>query len=164
MTRRSLRFTLPALALAAFAAIAAPAGAAPAAEPAQQQRRAIEAAAYAIGDALVPIGLAKGYVAVCAARDPAGAAERDGAHARWRSRNAVPALEAALSAVEPKAPGLAQQRRKLDDAAHAQAAETVDRDPATCRRLAGILAAPAFTIAPAAAHGRRLLLTIAGRS
>ncbi|MCC7272064.1 MAG: hypothetical protein IT561_05300 [Alphaproteobacteria bacterium] len=151
MARRPVLF-------AVLAALAAPAYAA--ATPANRE---IEAASRAMADALVPIGLAKGLVAACAARDPAGAAARDGHHAAWRGRNGVAGFEAALAAVEPKAPGLAARRAELDRAAVVEAAGVVERDPATCGRLADVLAAPSFAIAPVTTRARRLLLAIAAR-
>lgn len=121
----------------------------------------IAAASQAIADALVPISFARGLLAVCARRDPAGSADRTSAHDAWRRANGVDGFEAAMAAVQAKSPQLAASRDRLESASAAEAAKAVAKDPATCRQMASMLAGPRFQIGGVTAQAERVLLSLA---
>lgn len=142
--------------IAAIAALAAGI-----AEPEAARRDPLTAASDAIAGALVPIALAEAYVAQCRPTDPAGDAARREAHARWREVNAVRPFEAALATVARRAPELAAGHDRMRDAAVAQVAETLSRDPTPCRRLPATLADPQYRIVPVTAKAAPLLHRLA---
>ncbi len=125
--------------------------------------QAIAGASQAIADALIPISFARSLIAVCAARDPAGAADRAAVHDGWRRSNGVDGFEAAMAAVQARSRPLAVSRGRLESASAREAAKAVAEDPATCGRLASVLSAPRFRIAAVTAQGARVLQSLAPR-
>lgn len=142
--------------IAAIAALAAGV-----AEPEAARHDPVAAASEAIAAALVPIGLADALAERCRSVDPAGNGVRAAALADWRRRNAVRPFEVALAAVAARAPELTDGHGRMRAAAAAQAAETIARDPAACRRLPQTLADPHYRIAPVTTRAAPLLHRLA---
>ncbi|BBK29471.1 hypothetical protein EDC65_2484 [Stella humosa] len=129
---------------------------------AAQEADPITAASQAIADVLVPIGLARGLVSACDGRDPGGQPARADAHRRWRQANGVDGFEAAMTAVQAKAPELAIGRARLEDASRSQASEAIERDPAACQDLPRVLDGQRFRIAHVTADAEAVLRNLAG--
>ncbi|BBK40363.1 hypothetical protein STVA_03830 [Allostella vacuolata] len=132
------------------------------ANPADAADDDIAAASEAIAGVMVPIGVARGLVAACAQRDPEGVRDRERTYRNWRRRNGVEGFEAAIIAVQAKAPELAAGRARLEQASAAQAESVVGRDPAACRQLPQVLGSREFQIARVTANAEGVLRALAG--
>ena len=110
----------------------------------QVQARDISASVVQV---LVPVSIAKHVASECDTVAPAAREARQAALGKWRAANRIETLETSVAPYFARMPGIGVAMRKLEESTSVAAKAMVEKAPAICGDLDGLLAGNTFALA-----------------